>query len=55
MVESYHPSAKNQGGSLHEAESSQAFSRDAMFMFETLPKSYILFHFNRINIFNLLV
>jgi len=35
MVESYRPSAKYHGGSFREAESSQAFLRDAMFIFET--------------------
>jgi len=55
MVESYRHSAKHQRGSFHGAESSQAFLKAAMFMFQILPTSYFLFNFNRINIFDLSV
>jgi len=53
MVESYRPSAKHQVGSFHEAESNQVFLKDGMFMYQILQTSYVLFHFNRIKIFNL--
>jgi len=55
MVESHRPSAKHQRGSFHGVESSQAVLKAAMFMFQILPTSYLLFIFNRINIFNLSV
>jgi len=53
MVESHRHSAKHQRSTVHEADSNQAFLKDAMY--KILQTSYNLFQLIRTMIFNLLI